>query len=449
MPLLVPINVPLNIHGNAHASVSGAVPMKASGQLNIQGTATLLPPVAKNLPVRAGRLQIRGSVRIAVGAPFASFKDFALYPSATVDPSVMLIGATNAGATTHDAGSASGMRRFFLSTSIPAGAKYASVGMKFASMPNASKQYLTGVQTEIPTLGASAPAAYSPARSISILVKPTRLNYVRNSNMNHSAATDNWTGDQLTSNVVGSTVTWNGLPSMTVTVPSTAPAAGHPDHRITQALTDLLPGRTYTVSFKVTQELGCAPVWVIVDGNYVMETTDGVVDAANNRWVTIWATFQATATSHTIGLAIRPQDKTAGVTNKFEFTGVLGEEAHGPGVYFDGEDGDDFLYESGVGATKNARSFYYEDRVDRAFLLVQLLAENTPLGVLAGTPIYGTVPTRALANPVTAPQPIIFPRTPYNSPGGITGTNLGNSQLGGVNGTNITSSPLGPFFLHR
>lgn len=444
MPNLQPNNEPITLTGEAEMVVSAGIPMSATGQLGVTGSQGLGLPVKKNLPVPVGSLLVQGSASVAVGTPYGAFSRFSIYPDGGLGPNDAIAGVSSGAVTTHDGTTPSGMRRFYLSTSIPDKAKYASAGLKFVNIPNNAKQYMTGVQAEIPSLGASGPAPYSHARSISVLVKPTRLNYVRNGNFNHSASTSHWTADQCTI-AVGTTVEWQGMPSLTVTVPSSAPAGGHPDHRVTQALTDLLPGRTYTVSFHLTPEFQCAPVWVIVDGTYVMESTDGLPDLDNPRWTTVWATFTATATTHTVGLAIRPQDKAAGVTNVYEFTGALAEEAFGPGVYFDGSGGVDYLWESSAGATVDARSFYYEDRTDRAALLVQLLAENTPLGVIADDPVYAVVPSQSLAAPVTAPQPIIFPRTPPTSPVGITGTNVGNSPLGGWHvGTNLSPVILGP-----
>lgn len=424
------------------------------GQVVFHSHATLRGPVFKQLPVPRAYVRFNRHNGLALGSPFGAFRDFSITPGATdPDPGDVLVGVTNGGATTNDAGTTSNMRRFYLSAAGPSRAKYVAAGMKFASMPNNTKQYLDGVQMEVPSLGAAAPAVYSPARGLVVFVKPTRLNYVRNSNMNHTAATDNWVGDQLTSNTVVATIPWTGLngvlPSMQVVVPSTAPAGGHPDHRIYQTLTDLLPGRTYTVSWRITKEVNCAPIHVLVDNAYGMDDEGGFDDSVNDRWNVIWATFTATATSHAVGLAIRPQDKAAGITNTFYFTAVLAEEAFGPRDYFDGEDGSDYLYEAGVALTKNARSFFYEDRVNRSYLLRQLLDENSPLGVIPGTPKYGVVPSQSLAPPVTAPVPVHFPTGSHQAPGYPgSGTNLGNSQLGGNLNTNLGRSPLGPIPHH-
>jgi hypothetical protein len=55
--------------------------------------------------------------------------------------------------------------------------------------------------------------------------------------------------------------------------------------------------------------------------------------------------------------------------------------------------GEDYLWEQG-GSANLARSYYYENYIERSYLIQTLLEENVPLGITANTPQYAVLPTQ-------------------------------------------------------
>jgi hypothetical protein len=84
---------------------------------------------------------------------------------------------------------------------------------------------------------------------------------------------------------------------------------------------------------------------------------------------------------------------TPGLASIFWVDGVLIEEGAAVRDYFDGSMGADYLWETG-GTTNLTRSYYYENRVERSYLIRTLLDENTPLGISAAIPQYAVLPTQ-------------------------------------------------------
>lgn len=70
-------------------------------------------------------------------------------------------------------------------------------------------------------------------------------------------------------------------------------------------------------------------------------------------------------------------------------TQILVEEGTTLRPYFDGNSGDDYLWENGG---SSGRSYYYPDRVMRHYVLVRNLQENVALGMTVQPPIYATLP---------------------------------------------------------
>jgi hypothetical protein len=70
---------------------------------------------------------------------------------------------------------------------------------------------------------------------------------------------------------------------------------------------------------------------------------------------------------------------------------ILVEEGTEVGDYFDGNSGDDYLWEQG-GTPGATRSYYYPDRTVRHEILTRTLAENVALGIPVADPVYALFP---------------------------------------------------------
>jgi hypothetical protein len=81
----------------------------------------------------------------------------------------------------------------------------------------------------------------------------------------------------------------------------------------------------------------------------------------------------------------------AGQPSIFWADAVLIEEGTAIRPYFDGSMGSDYLWEQG-GSANLSRSYFYEDYVERSYLIRTLLAENVPLGITTAVPQYAVLP---------------------------------------------------------
>jgi hypothetical protein len=84
---------------------------------------------------------------------------------------------------------------------------------------------------------------------------------------------------------------------------------------------------------------------------------------------------------------------TAGQPSIFWADGILVEEGTSVRDYFDGSMGADYLWETS-GTANLTRSYFYENRVERSYLIRTLLDENTPLGITSAVPQYAVLPTQ-------------------------------------------------------
>lgn len=85
-----------------------------------------------------------------------------------------------------------------------------------------------------------------------------------------------------------------------------------------------------------------------------------------------------------------PTTSTYDLTFSGTPTKILVEEGSILRDYFDGDSGGaDYLWEQG-GTPGSTRSYYYQDREARNYILIRLLQENVPLGMTVGQPEYAT-----------------------------------------------------------
>lgn len=393
--------ISFTVSGNIVVQVYRVASPQLDGQFTVGGNLSVVIPGPKTVRPLAGQYHVSGDLKAGIKVPNGAFKDFAHFPYAGVDPTMAMIGITsgalNSGATgtyTRPYAAFTGPQDYQVSGGGYAWkrAAYASVGFKFAGMQANKHQVLDAVQFEPLPLSGTGPSAYTTARSLQVVVKPTRLNYATNPNM-ESGITGYSAGGTAT---VGSDSSfwWKGTKSLKVTVPSGATQDGG----MAWNISGLIPGRQYTMSARVAVAVGCGEVWAwsasvgSIQGAQV-SFAQAEPDTNNPRWRTVAVTFTATETTTSLGINVAHATMTAGISSIFWVDGVLVEEGTAIRPYFDGSMGVDYLWESG-GTANLSRTYFYENRIERSYLIQTLLAENTPLGITSAVPLYAVLPTQ-------------------------------------------------------
>ncbi len=371
------------------------------GEFVVQGNLAIIIPTPQPLLPKAGVFKFDGDLKAAVNVPSGAFQDFAHYPYGGTDPAMARISTTSGALTSAAAGSYNRQYAIFTAPGdypVFGGnyawkrAAYASVGFKFSNMSYNKHQLLDSVQLETVPLGATGPSTFQSARQLLVVVKPTRLNYSSNPNFESSITGYTATGSAA---VVSDAFCWQGTAALKTTVPSGASQdCGH-----TFQVYGLIPGRQYTMSARVAVAQGCGNIVVWSGSGTTLGrqadwlTAADTVDPANKRWRTLSVTFTANAATVTLGMNVLHTTMTSGLSSIFWTDGVLVEEGSTARSYFDGSMGSDYLWESG-GSVNLSRSYFYENRVERSYLVATLLAENTPLGIAAAVPQYAVLPTQ-------------------------------------------------------
>lgn len=371
------------------------------GQVTLDGRLAIKIPRPKPLAPQAGQISFQGHLSAGVKAPAAAFKDFSHYPYAGIDPAMAWIGINSGALQSAPAGSYTRAYTAFtgpLDYPVSGGgyawkrAAYASVGFKFQSMSVNKHQILDAVQFEALPVGSTGPSAYQNAREIQSIIKPTRLNYATNPNFEGGL-----TGYSPTGQATHTTDSfcWQGTQALKVTVPTTATQ----DSGLSFQLSGLIPGRIYTMSAHVAIAQGCGTVSAWSGSGSVQGTTvtweqaANRMDPANKRWRTVSVTFTASTSSPSVGVNVLRNSMTPGTASIFWVDGVLVEEGAAVRSYFDGSMGSDYLWEQG-GSPNLTRSYFYENYIERSYLIRTLLEENVPLGITAAVPQYAVLPTQ-------------------------------------------------------
>jgi hypothetical protein len=363
-------------------------------------SGSILPKIPRPQPLTplAGQFTIQGRIAAGIRVPAAAFKDFSHYPYGGVDPAMAWTGITSGTLKSAVAGSYSRPYAAFTGpVDYPVSgsgyawkrAAYASVGFKFVSMSANKHQILDAVQFEPLPLGATGPSPYQNAREIHAVIKPTRLNYASNPNF-ESGITGYSVVQQST--LVADAFCWKGTASLKTTVSATATA----DSGFSFQVTGLIPGRRYTLSARVAIATGCGNLYAWCSTGAVRITRNDFRTAktdANRRWRVLTMTFDATQSTVSLGIDVSKSTMAAGVASIFWTDGVLVEEGTAVRDYFDGSMGADYLWETG-GSANLTRSYFYENRVERSYLIRTLLDENTPLGISSAVPQYAVLPTQ-------------------------------------------------------
>jgi hypothetical protein len=390
-----------SISGDIQGRVYSSYAPQLDGEFTIDGDLGIIIPRPKPALPLAGVFTVQGTLKAGLRTPVGVFKDFAHYPYGGIDPAMARIGATSGALTSAAAGSYNRQYAIFTAPAdypVSQGAyawkraAYASVGFKFANMSYNKHQLLDAVQLETVPLGATGPSTYQAARQIQVVVKPTRLNYATNPNF--ESGLTNYTPTGQATHAID-TFRWQGSQALKVTVPSTATS----DSGLSLPVSGLIPGRQYVMSARVAIAQGCGDVapWSgggSVQGQKVSWRNAGeFTDPAKQRWRTVSVTFTANASSVSVGVNVLKSTMAAGVASIFWVDGMLVEEGESVRPYFDGSMGTDYLWESG-GSANLSRSYFYENRIERGYLVQTLLDENTPLGITAAVPQYAVLPTQ-------------------------------------------------------
>jgi hypothetical protein len=325
---------------------------------------------------------LSGTIGIWVSDDLASLTDFAFFPATEADPAMAIAVNDNNG--TSSAGVGANWTRHFMTLYAPIDgpswkrAAYAAVGLVFKAMPTATVQHLDDAQWEVAPVANSVPSTFSPARSLDIWVRPTRLNH--STNPSFEVDLTDWS-------TVGGTITRiatdasQGIACMAVT----SLVAGE---TVTHIVKTLTPGHTYTASVYIRsidgKDVGLQIVGVrnesgIASSMVTWETA--VLGSGKPPWRRLWVSFVADTTTASLVIT------SLGATS-IRVDGALIEEGNGLKPYFDGDSGlPDYVWETN-GTVGKARSYYYRDKLNRHYALGKTLRENVQLGLVVGDPIY-------------------------------------------------------------
>lgn len=350
------------------------------------------------VPVDTGQLSgvlnvgLSGTIGIYVSDELASMTDFAFFPSAESDPAMAIAVNDNNG--TVSAGVGQNWTRHFMTLYAPTDnvawtrAAYAAVGLVYKAMPTGTLQYLDDAQWEIAPVANTVPAAFAPARSIDVWVRPTRLNHSTNPSFEVDATDWSSVGASLTRIATDMA---QGIACLAVTGFSTGETVIH-------VIKSLTPGHTYTASVYIRS----------IDGKDVGLQVNGArnatgIQTAMNTWETAplgdsnpaWRRLFVSFVANTSTISL--QITSLGATS-IRIDGALVEEGNGLKPYFDGDSGlPDYVWETG-GTAGKARSYYYRDKLNRHYALGKTLRENVQLGLVVGDPVYADS-TTAITTP--------------------------------------------------
>lgn len=353
-----------------------------------RGTADIYDLGATNIGAVSGALDVAigGSIALWIGGDLASVTDFAFYPATEADPAMAIAVADNNGTVSGHVGSA--WTRHHMTLYAPTDsaawnrAAYAAVGLLYKSVPAGGLQHLDDVQWEISPVAANPPQEFSPARSIDVRVRPTRLNH--STNPSFEIDLTDWT-------------TVGGILARITTDAAKGTACARASslnvgETVSHVVKSLVPGRDYTASLYVRSMDG-GDVGIRAHGD--RDSSDGIATGhltwqtapygtgGSPDWRRLWVSFTAEASTatlviHSLGAATALLD------------GVLVEEGNGLGEYFDGDSGSpDYAWELDATPGK-ARSYYYRNKVERHYALGKTLRENVALGLFVGDPEYAT-----------------------------------------------------------
>ncbi len=387
----------------------------ASGAMALEGQASPVSVGESFGSTAEGSMTLSGTESGTTTVdPVGALTDFSMWTPADMDPAVSYPAWSNALASSGE----TGWNRIYGVFGAPlqydasdgvlwSQAAYAAVGFEYISMPNTAQQSLSDVQFEVMPLPAPgstpAPTNWYPPRQIRTTVKPTRLNFCPNPSI--EVSTSGWipvgTGVLARDNSITAA---QGSYSMKVAVH----AAGDGCYIV---ISDLIYGDTYIASAQVQGGAGLQDVVMSISGASSSSAQQGIPyggdailgigygqgpyggvegtgDMPTGQWFNPNCVF--TAQESTVILSFQSlAGSDISYPAEFWVDAVLIEAGETLGTYFDGSWGTDYSWETG-GTSGLARSYYYDRQEVSAGAVNDVLAQHTPLGITAATPVFSS-----------------------------------------------------------
>lgn len=408
--------------GDPHDSISTRAlpyPIIASGGASSAGSASAYIPGPVFLAV-SGFGKSSGSAAAIVGLPWGAVDDFAIFGLADPDPVKGSSSGGNAGTNSGAFGGA-WVRHYAQFTapvdySVSSGvltrrAAYVAAGFQFTAIPANQLQHLDAIQLEYsdqnhPGSGQPIlPTAYTPPRQMRVRVKPDRINL--STNPDFYSSVNNWPASGSCS-ITWDNTTGAGGTNSSAKINATAEGVGtYLQHNVS----GLIYGEPYTFSCYFKRDANIRDITLQAplngstasmlnfgtgsryipygagqygDGPFGGDT--GIAPPPVGNWVQVW--FNFIAVSHTETFRVFPHLVTPGTPGNFWLDRVLIEQASQPGDYFDGGFGADYLWNPNFGVANESQSFYYRDRIKKAYVVGQQITDNTPVGITALAPVF-------------------------------------------------------------
>jgi hypothetical protein len=402
-------------------SAAGGMYLDGQGQLDIPGGIVQLSG--------AGGMMTFGSPSSSLLylPPVGALDDFAIWPlTGDVDPALSYVAWNNANTLSGQTNYSRVWGIFYPPLDYPTSdtpasgknlwnrAAYMATGFEFVGIPAGAAQNTTQVQVSLVPLASTdtfdgnlidsppSPGTYDAPRSIHVIVKPTRLNYMTNPSF--EVSTSGWTagtGTTLTQDTTNSygTGEWDGVPFTTGNASGKCVVSSG-GGSISISLTNLLPGEIYTASAYVQAQMGTImDVQMTAAGNFSTSIATG--SDLGTDWYRQSVTFTATASTVPVTIATIP-DPDVTYPYTFWVDDCLCEAGEVLGSYFDGSFGGvntDYGWEylastTTPGPAGLSRSYYYEGLAAKQGTVLDILQNHIPVGLSYAAPLYFTVPSQ-------------------------------------------------------
>jgi concanavalin A-like lectin/glucanase superfamily protein len=406
-------------------------PMGANGSMNLSGRTVIPVDVGKAFHITATAYSmdlysVPPYILSTPGVPAGAFNDFAFYQLTDPDPAMSYVSWNNAGTSSGQ----TNYSRIYGLVSVPvayevsnnqelwASAQYLASGYQAASLGAGQIANITQLQAELMPYQygtAPTPSTYDTPRAIHTIIKPTRMNYC--TNPSGAISTAGWyllgSATTLAQSSANSSAVSGALDSYCIScqIISTSGVDG-----LGISIGDLILGDTYTVSaWVMTPSAGFLDVTAICSGGEAQSFQQGTAygtgqtfnsgpyggvnvetDMADNVWYN--PTFSFVAEYSTVQLLFQPVIDTATfsspVTLNVDAVMVEPVDLANVGTYFDGGFGSpDYMWETG-GTAGLARSYYYLRHNAAVAAIPVVIADATPQGLSAATPLLATPPTQ-------------------------------------------------------
>jgi hypothetical protein len=320
------------------------------------------------------------------------FKDFAIYVAgtdgATVDPQISYV---RAGSELASGPVGSPWTRPHISFVPDRDGKYLSVAARVQSpataavgQENLNSQYFTKWQLER-SLSTFLPRDYNPAREIQVVVKADRVNLVPNPSF--EVNTTGWSPNANCTIARSTAQAYTGTASLEMT----ATALGNMQAYHVNNRFPVTPGSTYTAQMRYRPNTTPRNVrvfigWYTSAGAFISSSVGPLASEVSGEWVL--ATGTAVAPSNAASGVVFSYVDAAAAGEVHYIDAVMVEAGSEVGTYFDGTFGDDYIWENG-GTAHNARSYYYENRLDRGEAIRRALIDGVPWGIGVGVAQFG------------------------------------------------------------